>query len=307
MRTHRLIALLLPFLLTTVPAPGRAQDGPDSLWAKAVFLYEANDDWVPGSVYMHVQEVDKHGEPKDNKGHEAWTRLFLNDEGEVDSELIKVLDNGEDVTEEEKAKIEEEEAERDEDEGEGDEGVAIEGYTPFDAEHQGGLKFRATGEPEMVSGRHCVVFEFEDERENGDDGEESTVMGRVWLEADTGVPFKMEYTTDPLPKRVKKMDTTVYYAYDGPEDWYAESMSMQATGGILFIKKHFHMNMTFSEFWRMPEGDEEGAGSAREDTNSAGEAAGSAREDADSAGEAAGSVEDGTDSAMEREQDTAGE
>ena len=49
------------------------------------------------------------------------------------------------------------------------------------------------------------------------------------------------------------MVTSVTYKYEGPESWRAEAMSTEATGGILFIKKHFHMDMTFDDYWRMPE------------------------------------------------------
>ena len=92
MQNHHFVALLALLLLPLAgPATARAQDGPDSLWAKAVSLYEANADRVPGSLYMHMQEVDKHGEPKDDKGQEIWTRLYLNEDGEVDAELVKML------------------------------------------------------------------------------------------------------------------------------------------------------------------------------------------------------------------------
>jgi hypothetical protein len=233
--------------------------GVDSLWARAVSLNSANSNWVPGSIYMHMQEVDKHGEPKDGSGHEVWTRLYLGEEGEVESEMVKVLDDGEDITQEERARREKEDAERDDDEDGGDR-MVMESYSPFDPEHQGGVEARATGEEEAVDGRPCAVFEFTDERESEDEDEEGTVMGKVWLEIETGIPLKAEYTTDPLPKRVKKMNTTVLYEYSGPEAWYAGSMNIRATGGILFIKKHFSMTMTFSDYWRMPEADSVSAG-----------------------------------------------
>jgi hypothetical protein len=257
MRNHHLI-LMLTLLALAAAAPLRAGPGPDSLWAKAVALYEANANWVPGSVYVHMQEVDKHGEPKDDRGHEVWTRLYLNEEGELEDELVRMLDDGEDVTEEEKAKREEEEAEREEDD-DGDR-VTMEGYVPFDPEHQDGITIRPGDEEDVVDGRRYAVYEFEDERENedeDDDDEEMTVKGKVWLDVETGIPLRMVYTTDPLPKRVKKMVTSVTYEYGGPDSWQAKTMSVKATGGILFIKKHFHMNMTFDDHWRMPEEEDE--------------------------------------------------
>ena len=259
MRDHTVVLLLVLSLLILVSAGSApAGDGADSLWAKAVSLHEANDRWVPGSIYIHAQETDKHGEPKDKRGDEIWTRLFLNEAGEVEDELVKILENGEDKTEEEKAKREREEAEEEDggEEGDGDGEFRLEGYAPFDPKNGDLLTITPTGREEMVNGRRCAVFEFTgpmERDEEDDDDEEWTVMGHAWLEAETGVPFKVEYTTDPLPKRVKKMSTTILYEFEEPDTWYAESMSVQATGGILFIKKHFHMNMTFDDHWLMPE------------------------------------------------------
>ncbi len=257
MRNLILRTLICPLVLVSAHAAlVSAGEGIDSLWARGVSLAEANDGWVPGSIYMHMQEVDKHGQPKDDKGHEVWTRLYLGEDGEVESEMVKVLEDGEDITEEEKSKMEEEEAGEDDDEGEEGGRMTMESYTPFDPEYQDGLDLRATGEEEVVDGRRCAVFEFEDVRESedeDDDEEGGTVIGRAWLVVETGIPLKTEYTTDPLPKRVKKMNTTIFYEYGGPNSWYAKSMNLKVTGGILFIKKHFHMNMTFGDYWRMPE------------------------------------------------------
>ena len=296
MRNHVLAVSLACVLLLAFNPPAHAQAGADSLWAKAVAMCEANASWVPGSMYMHMQEVDKHGEPKDDRGQEVWTRLFLSEDGEVDSELVKALDNGEDITEEEKAKREKEEAEREEErkeaekeqgereesggkdtekkqagseQAEGEEAdeeggdnyeFQVRGYDPFDPGHQEGLRIKATGEEELIYGRRCAVYEFLDERkkENRDhDEEEWKAMGKVWLEVDTGAPCKLEYTTDPLPKRVKKMDTTVFYEFSPPDTLFAKNVSIRASGGFLFIKKYFHMNMTFSDYWRMPREEEE--------------------------------------------------
>ena len=266
MRSHYVVASAIMLLFAFAgPAVLPASEGPDSLWAGAISLFEANDDWVPGSVYMHMQEVDKHGEPKEDKVQEVWTRLYLGEDGEVEAELVKALDNGKDITEEEKARSEEAEAEEAEaresgnaegdDDSHDDNGFAITGYVPFDPEHQDGMTVVATGDVEVVGGRNCTVFDFEDDRkgDDEDDDDDMVFVGKVWLDAESGAPLKLEYTTDPLPKRVKKMITTVLYDFTAPDTWRAASMSVQATGGFLFIKKHFHMNMTFGDYWRMPE------------------------------------------------------
>jgi hypothetical protein len=224
----------------------------DSLWLRAVALSEMNDDLVPGSIRTRMQEVDKHGEPKDGeKYRESWAKLSLGEDGEVEFETVKVMDDGEDITAEWKAEEEERKAKRD-DEDEESESHEMEDYNPFDPESQERMSIDRLSTGEVVDGKNTVMYEF---TEHTEDDEE--VRGRAWLETDTGVPVRVEYTVDPLPKRVKHMATTMEYEYVAPDSLVVKSMFIEATGGILFIKKHFHMSMTFTDYWRLPEGYED--------------------------------------------------
>jgi hypothetical protein len=220
----------------------------DSLWLKAVALSERNDDLVPGLMKMHMQEVDKHGEPKDiEKYHEVWSALKLGEGGEVEYEMIRAIENGKDVTEEEKEKAREESVEGEADEE--SESHSMESYNPFDPGNQEKVSIGAVREGEIVDGKKTAVYEF---TERTDDN--IVVSGKAWLEEDTGVPVRVEYTPDPLPKRIKHMVTTMEYEHIYPDSLIVKHMLVDVTGGILFIKKHFHMDMTFDRYWRLPEG-----------------------------------------------------
>lgn len=222
----------------------------DSLWLKAVALSEKNQDLVPGTIESYMQQVDKHGKPKnEDKYHQSSVRLSLRDDGEIEYETVKVIKDGEDITEEERDK-EKEKSEKDED----SESHEMEGYHPFDPDSQGRLSIERQDETELLDGKSMVVYEFTEQPE---DDEDEKVTGKVWFDVATGVPAKLEYTTDPLPKRVKRMITTLKYNYFPPDSLVVGSVSVEATGGILFIKRHFHVDMTFDEYWRLPEGCEE--------------------------------------------------
>lgn len=254
MRYPRLLTLVFLIALASGPASAlRAGTPADSLWLKAVSISEKNDDLVPGLMKMHMQEVDKHGKPKDlDKYHEVWSTLSLGEDGEVEYEMIKTVENGKDVTEEEKAKEEKEKArEKDGDDEEGGDGESHEmkGYSPFDSENQGAVSIAALGSGGIVNGKSTAVYEFSER--TPDDIE---ISGKAWLQIDTGVPVRVEYTPDPLPKRVKRMVTTMEYNHIYPDSLVVSRMFVEVTGGILFIKKHFHMDMTFDEYWRLPEG-----------------------------------------------------
>lgn len=253
MRHDRILPLICVLALTLGSLCKPVFGAPrDSLWLKAVALSDKNDNLVPGLMKMHMQEVDKHGKVKDiDKYHEVWSTLRLGEDGEVEYEMVKAIENGEDVTQEEKAKEEEEaggeseEAEEDED----SESHSMEGYNPFDPENQERISLESVGKRDVVNGRNTVVYEFTERTED-----DVTIIGKAWLEEHTGVPVRVEYTPDPLPKRVKHMVTTMEYEHIRPDSLIVKHMFVEVTGGILFFKKHFHMNMDFDEYWRLPEG-----------------------------------------------------
>lgn len=231
----------------------------DSLWLKAVALSDKNDNLVPGLMKMHMQEVDKHGEPKNiEKYHEVWSMLRFGEGGEVEYEMIKAIENGEDITEEEKAKEEEEKAreegEKSEDDEESD-SYNLEGYNPFDPENQERVSIKVVEDGGLVGGKSTAVYRFTEHTED-----DVVISGKAWLEEGTGIPVKIEYTPDPLPKRVKRMVTTMDYEHIYPDSLIVKHMFVEVTGGFLFIKKHFHMDMTFDEYWRLPEGYGKAAG-----------------------------------------------
>jgi hypothetical protein len=241
--------LILAFVMVTAalgfPSESGSEVPEDSLWNKAVALWSMNDDLVPGLMKMHMQEVDGDGRVKNqDKYHEVWSTLSLGEDGEVHYEVVKAIDDGEDVTQEEKAEQEKERDEEDED----SDSHRMEGYSPFDSRRQERISARPVGAGGMVAGRNTMEYEFSEQTKAGVE-----ISGKAWLDAATGAPVKIEYTPDPLPKRVKRMVTTMEYRQPAPDSLIVKSMFVEVTGGILFIKKHFHMNMTFDEYWRKPE------------------------------------------------------
>ncbi|MGD8628437.1 MAG: hypothetical protein PVH52_05110 [bacterium] len=262
MRSHamRMFRTKKRLLLLLVPAAGlamllslaaRAEAPKDSLWFKAVKLQEQSRDLVPGTVESFMQEVDKHGKPKnEDKYRHSWGKLSLNDDGDVEYESVKAIEDGEDITEKERAEERERQEKRDEEDSNS---FTSEGYTPFREEAQDRISIERLDETEPVDGRELIAYKFVEHPEDDD----AEVRGTVWFDRAAGVPVRMEYTTDPLPKRVKRMITTMEYAYSAPATLVVKKMTMDATGGILFIKKHFHVEMTFDDYWRLPEGYEE--------------------------------------------------
>jgi hypothetical protein len=253
MKRSAIVLLLLPGALAgiaIVNAAIAADAGSDSLWMRAVRLSELSRDLVPGSVESYMQEVDKHGQPKDeDKYSHSWGRIYLRDDGEVSYQSVKVIKDGKDITDEERAK--EREREENQKEDEDSESFSSGGYSPFNPDAQGRVSIERLGGSEGAAGRDLVRYKFV-ERPADKGGEEFS--GTAWFDEDAGIPVRIEYTTDPLPKHVKRMLTTIEYTYSAPDTLVPARMIFDGSGGFLFIKKHFHGEMEFSDYWRLPEG-----------------------------------------------------
>jgi hypothetical protein len=245
-------SMLLTGFALLLPLVASADTPEDSLWLRAVNLSEESKDLVPGAIESHMQEMDKHGKPKDeDKYQHSWGKLGPGDDGEIEYETVKAIKDGEDITEEEQAKEKEEQEEED---GKDSDGFDPEDHNPFDADSQDRMFIERLDETETADGRDLAVYRF---IKLPADKEDEEVIGKAWFDIAKGVPVKIEYTTDPLPKRVKRMVTTMEYIYSPPDTLIVRRMIVDATGGILFIKKHFHAEMTFTDHWRRPEGHEE--------------------------------------------------
>src|SRR3954463_15744914 len=128
-KTTIILALILFHSATCAFCASAASD---PLWQKAVAVARKNSGWVAGLVVMRSQVVYR-GET--NGVNEIWTRSTLAKEGEVITEIVKVLEDGKDVTEQENKKEKGKTKKANSQAG---------GGLPFDAANQGRLSLKVT-------------------------------------------------------------------------------------------------------------------------------------------------------------------
>ena len=122
---HGIFAAVV-FFSTEVAFAGTA---PDPLWQKALAIAESNANWVAGLVVTRSEVLYK-GET--NGVHEIWQRTSLGADGEVMTRTVKIMEDGKDVTAEEKKKEKKEKKEQDKSK----KGASQGSCNPFDAEVQ---------------------------------------------------------------------------------------------------------------------------------------------------------------------------
>lgn len=209
-----------------------AEAAKDPLWSKAVAVAAANADWVPGLVITRSEVLHK----GDVVGvHEMWQRFKLGPKGEVVTETVKILEDGKDVTKQEKSGAKKAD-------GKG-------GANPFEASVQDQLSLKVMDRSRTIAERACVGYAFELRNTNG-----PVVRGTAWLDKETGVPWEIEnMTLDPLPdKHLKHLTLTTRYETTTNGAWLAKTITATSTMSVMFIKADARTTTTFSEHWKKP-------------------------------------------------------
>ena len=235
LKTATVLALVLFWSGTLLFAADATKD---PLWHKAVTVAAANADWVPGLVITR-SEVLRKGEVVGV--HEMWQRSKLGPKSEVVMETVKVLEDGKDVTEQEKKKNKEK--------GETKKANSKGGGNPFDAAAQDQLSLKVLDRSRTIAERACVGYAFELRNTNG-----PVVRGTAWLDKETGVPSEIEnMTLDPLPdKHLKQLTLATRYETTTNGAWFAKTTTTASTISVMLFKADARTTTTFSEHWKMP-------------------------------------------------------
>jgi len=210
----------------------------DPLWSKAVAVAAANANWVPGLVITR-SEVLRKGEVVGV--HEMWQRSKLGPKSEVVTETVKILEDGKDVTKQEKTKNKEK--------GEPRKTGGKGGGNPFEAAVQDQLSLKVLDRSRTIAKRACVGYAFELRNTNG-----PVVRGTAWLDKETGVPSEIEnMTLDPLPDRpLKRLDLPTRYETTTNGAWLTKTTTTTSSMSVMFINADARTTTTFSEHWKKP-------------------------------------------------------
>ncbi len=241
MSSGRTLVLSGVAILALHTTSGAAAAEPADLWAKAVAAMNAGAKLTPEKLYQKFELLDGKGAAA--SVDETWMELRQNDRKKLEMRPVKVWKDGKDVTSE---ALERERKERASRRGQG---KAKTEDDPFLLSAQPGVTATRRG-PEDVGGRACVVYDYvlrgamiyDDRRQP------TTFRGRAWLDAATGAPVRTEYTPDPLPKMTKERKTTVDYAAHASGRPVVSHVTVEGTGGFLFVKKRFRMTLLFTGF-----------------------------------------------------------
>ncbi len=204
----------------------------NDLWDKARNFVESGLNLVPGKIVNTTIMLNKKKEEKSRT--EIITKTQQENEG-ISVSFIKGNRDGTDLTEEDKEV----------------EAILQQDFKPSeDSFFDNIISYEKTSEEKKINGKDCVAFQYTGEKTRTEKKKKVnvTVTGKLWIEESTGIPVMREFVTDPLPKKVKKMNMIIYYA--SIDNGCTESeVNVEMLVSFLLMKFRVNTNMNFSEFW----------------------------------------------------------
>jgi hypothetical protein len=220
-------------------------DGPEACWQKGVQAARISKDYVPGRIYVKFERLDSDGKTVDLK--ETWLEVRP---GENRGTLLRVLENGKDITREE---LDKESREKEEAKGKKNDGghfinLSSEELVPLLTNSKKPVAYQHLGK-EKDRDVECQVYKFQKDyiRKKGPNKETVTQQGRIWLDAGSGMPVRSSYTPAPLPSMVQQMDMDTTYFSEGGM-FYIKTHKMVVKAGILFLKKRFRISFVLGGY-----------------------------------------------------------
>jgi hypothetical protein len=238
-----------------------AEDGAGAddlgLWRKALAVFQQNSDWVPGKMSVLSEMLDRKGHP--DSITQLDFNIVLDGRGRARTELLRATKDGKDVGAEMKKKLEASEAQDGKNEKKKDSYSLSLADSPFNPDKQQQVTVRPTAEKQLLFEKTCRRFDFSFATEIVQKGkkEKLTWIGKAWLDEGSGIPVKLEFSFEPLPKHVYNLWTIYLYETTAAGDWYLNEIRVQGHGGFLFIKKGFRSTTRFSEYRRQPQAEDE--------------------------------------------------
>jgi hypothetical protein len=254
---------LLLFALAALPGMAGAGAGaetsdPSGLWQKALAVFQQNSDLLPHKMEVFSELLDRRG--RTDTVSQFYFDIRYDGQGKSRSELTRAFKDGQDISAEAKKRFIGSDAPPEKPGAKKRQTFTFSmSDVPFNPERRHLTAARARPETQVLFGRSCRRFDISFRANSAvkEPAREMNWVGMAWLEEESGVPVKLEFSIEPLPKNVNSLWTIYRYELDAAGDWALREISVQGQGGFLFIKKGFRSTTRFSEYRRQTP--EEGA------------------------------------------------
>ncbi len=228
-------------MLLARATPCLPSESVDPLWKSAVAIAAASEGWRPTRTVSRIEDLAKDGRVR---SVDEVTFAYPPGDGELKPELVRFLRNGADVTERERARLA---AQQRKDAARKKDSFTLGvGGTPFDPQRQSAVSYHRSSERRAIDGRPCQGFEY-----SRSDPAGGRFVGTTFLDEQTGAPLSLRERPEPLPRFADKIWVTLSFTHKGPGEWYPTRLHVEASGGLLFIRKSIRTTIELLDFKRV--------------------------------------------------------
>ncbi len=199
----------------------------DPLWQKAYGFFHKSEKMYPSEIISTVKTMDKNKEVDD----EILTEMqgFIKD-GEYCKKIVRVIENGKDVTEKE---IKEEQV--------GKKKKSVEYGTSKDDSIFNPLNepyvtiCKIVGQKDKIGTHQCVAYKFTLKKKSKE-GKKINDSGFVWLDEETGAPIQLQQEMHGMPIMAKDFKMTVNYDTK-TGNWLMQNVKVEGRVSLLIKTK----------------------------------------------------------------------
>ena len=238
-----LVLAILVFLGALCSTRANAEST-DPLWQKAVEIISISQGLVPGNVEVRFEWSNSKGKIISSQEH--FSRNYLGDDGQVAVEILRVMKDGKDITEEQQLSA----TETPKNLGQTPQGNqpknddAFAGI-PFLREMQESVEVKPLGRQETIGKTLCVLYSYSLVNPDGEINN-----GTAWLDADSGYPVQIQFEPKTLPKHVSKMTTKTIFSLQSGGYLCPTEVTMEMTVKFLLIKIGMRIQFKHDNYWQ---------------------------------------------------------
>lgn len=213
----------------------------DELWDKAVKLLEESNNLVPEIMVVESTMKNMDGEVKNH--FKITYKTFIDEKGELKTEEIQVIRDGKDITKEYKEDLEKKKKKEKEKEKKETVTLSTDDFDIFHPKNQNKLKIQRKG-TENINGNEYILYDFSQKID-----EKTYQKGTAYLNSQSGCPYKVILSQEPLPKYTKEMKTTLIYKEIAKGKVVLSEMVFEGWGSFLFYKRRFEAKTSFDKYF----------------------------------------------------------
>lgn len=228
-------------VLGAAPIAPAQQPLPDTTvpeqWKKAVHYFE-HTTLIPGMITEHEEVIDHKG--KIEQRTTTQSRLVPGKDGAVGLRLIRVEQDGKDVTDEFRKECEKDLKNEE-----------LSDNDPFTASRQDRVKVTCPGTEKLIRSNPCIACAFTLQTDT------SHIRGMAWLNMENGLPVEVDIEMVDLPEElkdtgVKSIRQTNRYGSGEGSPWILQESELDMavrTSGLFSFKGKVHTVITYDHYW----------------------------------------------------------